>query len=143
MSSPRIPAVKSQLRQLDSEAVGNWHVRRVNVAARRKLKRSHRLYAGRRRSPAAGAGEYLVDQAVSNKEQAIQFLCGNLGLTGVLNIRSSWKRMSGSGKNCYHRRWFWRSDPAHQISVDRHSSISIARLVKPVDWQSEMAKSNW
>ncbi len=143
MSSPRIPAVKSQLRQLDSEGVGNWRVRHVNAAVRRKLKRTHRLYAGRRRSPTAGAGEYLVDQDFSNKEQAIQFLCGNLALTGALNIRLSWKKMSGSGKDCYHRRWFWRSDPAHQISVDRHSSISIARLAKPIDWQSERAKSNW
>ncbi len=50
MSSPRIPAVKSQLRQLDSEACRE-----------------------------------LARQATSV-------------LTGVLNIRSSWKKMSGSGK---------------------------------------------
>ncbi len=143
MSSPRIPAVKSQLRQLDRRRVGNWRVRRVNVAARRKLSVTHRLYAGRRRSPAAGAGEIFVDQAFSNKEQAIQFLCGNLVLTGVLNIRLSWKKMSGSGRDCHYWRWFWRGDPAHQISWIRHSSISIARLVKPVDWQSRWAKSNW
>ena len=31
----------------------------------------------------------FVDQDFSNKEQAIQFLCGTLVLTGVLNIRLS------------------------------------------------------
>ncbi|XPE65640.1 hypothetical protein ACNKHR_21740 [Shigella flexneri] len=83
MSSPRIPAVKSQLRQLDSEACRNWRVRHVNAAVHRKVKRYSPPL--RRKKTFAHCWRWrisLLFRILAIKEQAIQFLCGNLGVNG-------------------------------------------------------------
>ncbi|HEL4539008.1 TPA: PTS sugar transporter subunit IIA [Escherichia coli] len=83
----------------------------------------------------------FVDQSFSNKEQAIQFLCGNLGVNGRTEHpfeleEDVWQReeivTTGVG--------FGVAIPHTKSQWIRHSSISIARLVKPVDWQSEMGE---
>lgn len=77
----------------------------------------------------------------SDEEQAIQFLCGNLGVNGRTERpfeleEDVWQReeivTTGVG--------FGVAIPHTKSQWIRHSSISIARLVKPVDWQSEMGE---
>lgn len=77
----------------------------------------------------------------SDEEQAIQFLCGNLGVNGRTEHpfeleEDVWQReeivTTGVG--------FGVAIPHTKSQWIRHSSISIARLVKPVDWQSEMGE---
>lgn len=83
----------------------------------------------------------FVDQDFSNKEQAIQFLCGNLGVNGRTEHpfeleEDVWQReeivTTGVG--------FGVAIPHTKSQWIRHSSISIARLAKPIDWQSEMGE---
>ena len=71
----------------------------------------------------------------------IQFLCGNLGVNGRTEHpfeleEDVWQReeivTTGVG--------FGVAIPHTKSQWIRHSSISIARLVKPVDWQSEMGE---
>ncbi|HAH5598087.1 hypothetical protein GKF31_20340 [Escherichia coli] len=96
--------------------VGNWRVRHVNAAARRRLKRyspplrrkktfAHLGVNGRTEHP------FELEEDVWQREEIVT--------TGV-----------GFGVAIPHTKSQWI----------RHSSISIARLVKPVDWQSEMGE---
>nr|EGO4588139.1 PTS transporter subunit EIIA [Escherichia coli] len=77
----------------------------------------------------------------SDEEQAIQFLCGNLGVNGRTEHpfeleEDVWQReeivTTGVG--------FGVAIPHTKSQWIRHSSISIARLAKPIDWQSEMGE---
>ena len=83
----------------------------------------------------------FVGESLSNKEQVIQFLCGNLGVNGRTEHpfeleEDIWQREEivttavGFGVAIPHTKSQWI----------RHSSISIARLAHPVDWQSEMGE---
>ncbi|STL87323.1 multiphosphoryl transfer protein 1 [includes phosphoenolpyruvate-protein phosphotransferase;phosphocarrier protein Hp; fructose-like phosphotransferase enzyme IIA component] [Escherichia coli] len=62
---------------------GTGRVRHVNAAVRRKLKRySPPLRRKKTFAHCWPLENIFVDQDFSNKEQAIQFLCGNLGVNG-------------------------------------------------------------
>ncbi|MGU0160966.1 hypothetical protein ACVXHB_14990 [Escherichia coli] len=76
MSSPRIPAVKASFVNWIARRVGNWRVRHVNAAVRRKLKRYSPPL--RRKKMFAHCWRWRISLLIrfSNKEQAIQFLCG-------------------------------------------------------------------
>ena len=142
MSSPRIPAVKSQLRQLDSEACRELARQACECRSAQEIEALLTAFTPEEDvRPLLALENIFVDQAFSNKEQAIQFLCGNLGVNGRTEHpfeleEDVWQReeivTTGVG--------FGVAIPHTKSQWIRHSSISIARLVKPVDWQSEMGE---
>ncbi|MEN1226461.1 hypothetical protein AAIH20_35855, partial [Pseudomonas aeruginosa] len=83
MSSPRIPAVKSQLRQLDSEACRELARQACECRSAQEIEALLTAFAPEEDvRPLLALENIFVDQSFSNKEQAIQFLCGNLGVNG-------------------------------------------------------------
>ncbi|STI47805.1 multiphosphoryl transfer protein 1 [includes phosphoenolpyruvate-protein phosphotransferase;phosphocarrier protein Hp; fructose-like phosphotransferase enzyme IIA component] [Escherichia coli] len=142
MSSPRIPAVKSQLRQLDSEACRELARQACECRSAQEIEALLTAFTPEEDvRPLLALENIFVDQSFSNKEQAIQFLCGNLGVNGRTEHpfeleEDVWQReeivTTGVG--------FGVAIPHTKSQWIRHSSISIARLAKPVDWQSEMGE---
>lgn len=97
MSSPRIPAVKTSFGNWIARRVRNWRVRRASAAARRKLKRySLRLH---RKKTFVRCWRWRISSLIrllAIKSRLFSSCAATLALTGVLSIRSSWKKMSGS-----------------------------------------------
>ncbi|HAW2493684.1 TPA: PTS transporter subunit EIIA [Escherichia coli] len=142
MSSPRIPAVKSQLRQLDSEACRELARQACECRSAQEIEALLTAFTPEEDvRPLLALENIFVDQDFSNKEQAIQFLCGNLGVNGRTEHpfeleEDVWQReeivTTGVG--------FGVAIPHTKSQWIRHSSISIARLAKPIGWQSEMGE---
>ena len=140
MSSPRIPAVKSQLRQLDSRACRELAMQACECRSAQEIEDLLNQFAPQKDvRPLLALENIFVGESLSNKEQVIQFLCGNLGVNGRTEHpfeleEDVWQREEivttavGFGVAIPHTKSQWI----------RHSSISIARLLQPVDWQSEM-----
>lgn len=99
MSSPRIPAVKSQLRQLDSEACRELARQACECRSAQEIEALLTAFAPEEDvRPLLALENIFVDQSFSNKSRRSSSCAVTSVLTGVLNIRSSWKKMSGSGK---------------------------------------------
>ncbi|ELO4938890.1 phosphoenolpyruvate--protein phosphotransferase [Escherichia coli] len=141
-NNPRIPAVKSQLRQLDSEACRELARQACECRSAQEIEALLTAFTPEEDvRPLLALENIFVDQDFSNKEQAIQFLCGNLGVNGRTEHpfeleEDVWQReeivTTGVG--------FGVAIPHTKSQWIRHSSISIARLAKPIDWQSEMGE---
>ena len=82
-----------------------------------------------------------MDEPLASREQVLQFLCGNLAIHGrtenPLELEEDlWQREEivttavGFGVAIPHTKSQWI----------RHSSISIARLGRPIDWESDMGE---
>ncbi|MFP1462625.1 PTS sugar transporter subunit IIA [Escherichia coli] len=68
-------------------------------------------------------------------------MCGNLGVNGRTEHPFELEEDVGSGKRLSPlASGFGVAIPHTKSQWIRHSSISIARLAKPVDWQSEMGE---
>lgn len=142
MSSPRIPAVKSQLRQLDSHACRELAMQACERRSAQEIEDLLNQFAPQKDvRPLLALENIFVGEPLTNKEQVIQFLCGNLGVNGRTEHpfeleEDVWQREEivttavGFGVAIPHTKSQWI----------RHSSISIARLLQPVDWQSEMGE---
>lgn len=142
MSSPRIPGVKSQLRQMDSQACRALAARACECRSAEEIETLLNQFAPQKDvRPLLALENIFVGESLSNKEQVIQFLCGNLGVNGRTEHpfeleEDVWQREEiittavGFGVAIPHTKSQWI----------RHSSISIARLARPVDWQSEMGE---
>jgi fructose-specific PTS system IIA-like component len=142
MSSPRIPAVKSQLRQLDSHACRELAMQACERRSAQEIEDLLNQFAPQKDvRPLLALENIFVGEPLTNKEQVIQFLCGNLGVNGRTEHpfeleEDVWQREEivttavGYGVAIPHTKSQWI----------RHSSISIARLLQPVDWQSEMGE---
>ncbi|QLN88671.1 phosphoenolpyruvate--protein phosphotransferase [Citrobacter freundii] len=142
MSSPRIPAVKSQLRQLDGQACRELALQACECRSAQEIEDLLNQFAPQKDvRPLLALENIFVGESLSNKEQVIQFLCGNLGVNGRTEHpfeleEDVWQREEivttavGFGVAIPHTKSQWI----------RHSSISIARLAQPVDWQSEMGE---
>ncbi|MDE9718972.1 phosphoenolpyruvate--protein phosphotransferase [Citrobacter cronae] len=140
MSSPRIPAVKSQLRQLDCQACRELAMQACECRSAQEIEDLLNQFAPQKEvRPLLALENIFVGEPLTNKEQAIQFLCGNLGVNGRTEHpfeleEDVWQREEivttavGFGVAIPHTKSQWIS----------HSSISIARLAQPIDWQSEM-----
>ncbi len=140
MSSPRIPAVKSQLRHLDSQACRALANQACECRSAQEIEALLNQFTPEKEvRPLLALENIFVGEPLSNKEQVIQFLCGNLGVNGRTEHpfeleEDVWQREEivttavGFGVAIPHTKSQWI----------RHSSISIARLAQPVDWQSEM-----
>jgi len=142
MSSPRIPAVKSQLRQLDSEACLMLAREACECRSAQEIETLLNQFVPERDvRPLLALENIFVGESFANKEQVIQFLCGNLGVNGRTEHpfeleEDVWQReeivTTGVG--------FGVAIPHTKSQWIRHSSISIVRLAQPIDWQSEMGE---
>lgn len=142
MSSPRIPGVKSQLRQMDSQACRALAAQACECRSAEEIETLLNQFAPQKDvRPLLALENIFVGESLINKEQVIQFLCGNLGVNGRTEHpfeleEDVWQREEivttavGFGVAIPHTKSQWI----------RHSSISIARLARPVDWQSEMGE---
>ncbi|WP_312949744.1 phosphoenolpyruvate--protein phosphotransferase [Superficieibacter sp.] len=142
MSGPRIPAVKSLLRQLDSEACRALAEKACECRSADEIETLLQDFTPQEDARPLLALENIcfVDN-LSRKEQVIQFLCGNLEVNGrtdrpVELEEDIWQReeivTTGVG--------FGVAIPHTKSPWIRHSSISIARLPAPIDWESEMGE---
>nr|VUD24779.1 phosphoenolpyruvate-protein phosphotransferase [Salmonella sp. NCTC 7297] len=79
MSSPRIPAVKSQLRHLDSQACRALASQACECRSAQEIEALLNQFAPEKEvRPLLALENIFVGEPLSNKEQVIQFLCGNL-----------------------------------------------------------------
>lgn len=140
MSSPRIPAVKSQLSQLDSQECRELAWKACECRSAEEIETLLTQFAPAKEvRPLLALENIFVGESFTNKEQVIQFLCGNLSVNGRTDHpfeleEDVWQREEivttgvGFGVAIPHTKSQWIS----------HSSISIARLAHEIDWQSEM-----
>lgn len=140
MSSPRIPGIKSQLRQLDSQACRKLARQACECRSAQDIETLLTQFTPEKVvRPLLALENIFVDETFANKEQVIQFLCGNLSVNGRTEHpfeleEDVWLReeivTTGVG--------FGVAIPHTKSQWIRHSSISIVHLTQPIDWQSEM-----
>lgn len=134
--------MKSQLRQLDSDACRALAQAACECRSAQEIETLLNQFTPEKdQRPLLALENIFVGKALANKEQVIQFLCGNLGVNGRTEHpfeleEDVWQREEivttavGFGVAIPHTKSQWIT----------HSSISIARLAQPIDWQSEMGE---
>jgi multiphosphoryl transfer protein len=142
MSGPRIPAVKSQLRQLDSAACRALADKACDCRSPEEIETLLRAFTPQEDArPLLAVENILFVDKPYRKEQIIQLLCGNLAVNGrtahPLELEEDiWQReeivTTGVG--------FGVAIPHTKSAWIRHSSISLARLPAQTDWESEMGE---
>lgn len=142
MSGPRIPAVKSLLRQLNSDACRELADKACECRSAEEIEILLREFTPLEEArPLLALENILFTDKPYRKEQIIQLLCGNLAVNGrtehPLELEEDiWQReeivTTGVG--------FGVAIPHTKSAWIRHSSISIARLPALTDWQSEMGE---
>ncbi|HGW3639331.1 TPA: phosphoenolpyruvate--protein phosphotransferase [Citrobacter koseri] len=142
MSSPRIPGVKSQLRQMDSQACRALAAQACECRSAEEIETLLNQFAPQKDvRPLLALENIFVGESLSNKEQVIQFLCGNLGVNGRTEHPFELEEDVGQREEIVTTAvGFGVAIPHTKSQWIRHSSISIARLARPVDWQSEMGE---
>lgn len=142
MSGPRIPPVKTQLRQLESHACQELADNACECRSAEEIEALLTEFTPQEPArPLLALENIVVNEPLTSKEQVLQFLCGNLAIQGrtenPLELEEDlWQREEivttavGFGVAIPHTKSAWI----------RHSSISIARLEKPIDWESDMGK---
>lgn len=140
MSGPRIPPVKAQLRQLESGACQALADSACECRSAEEIETLLAEFTPQEPArPLLALENIVVNEPLASKEQVLQFLCGNLAIQGrtenPLELEEDlWQREEivttavGFGVAIPHTKSQWI----------RHSSISIARLEKPIDWESDM-----
>ena len=142
MSGPRIPSIKSLLRQLDSRACRELADKACDCRSAEEIEKLLLEFVPQEETrPLLALENILFIDSPLRKEQIIQLLCGNLAITGrtdnPLELEEDiWQReeivTTGVG--------FGVAIPHTKSAWVRHSSISIARLPAQIDWQSEMGE---
>ncbi|MGU3521931.1 phosphoenolpyruvate--protein phosphotransferase [Enterobacteriaceae bacterium C23F] len=142
MSGPRIPAIKSLLRQLNSDACRELADKACECRSAEEIETLLREFTPLEEArPLLALENILFTDKPYRKEQIIQLLCGNLAVNGrtehPLELEEDiWQReeivTTGVG--------FGVAIPHTKSAWIRHSSISIARLPALTDWQSEMGE---
>lgn len=140
MSGSRIPAIKSQLRQLDSQHCRMLAQRACECRSADDIEMLlNDVTPQEEARPLLALENILFVDKAYRKEQVIQLLCGNLAVNGrtghpLALEEDIWQReeivTTGVG--------FGVAIPHTKSAWIRHSSISIARLPQAIDWQSEM-----
>lgn len=140
MSGPRIPAIKALLRNLDSQACQTLAEQACECRSAAEIETLLTDFAPEEPTrPLLALENIVMHEPLSSREQVLQFLCGNLAINGrtdhPLELEEDlWQREEivttavGFGVAIPHTKSQWI----------RHSSISIAHLEKPIDWESEM-----
>lgn len=140
MSGPRIPAVKTQLRQLDMAACRALADKACDSRSAEEIEALLADFTPEAPPrPLLALETIVVNEPLTSKEQVLQFLCGNLAIHGrtenPLELEEDlWQREEivttavGFGVAIPHTKSQWI----------RHSSISIARLDKAIDWESDL-----
>lgn len=139
MSGSRIPAFKSQLRQLDSRLCRELAEKACECRSPEEIETLLLGFAPETPPrPLLALETIVMGEPLASKEEVIPFLCGNLAIHGRTENPQEleddlWQREEivttavGFGVAIPHTKSQWI----------RHSSISIARLPQPIDWESE------
>ena len=142
MSGPRIPAVKAQLRHLESSACRALADKACECRSAEEIETLLTEFTPQEPArPLLALENIVMDEPLASREQVLQFLCGNLAIHGrtenPLELEEDlWQREEivttavGFGVAIPHTKSQWI----------RHSSISIARLGRPIDWESDMGE---
>lgn len=142
MSGPRIPAVKAQLRHLESSACRALADKACECRSAEEIETLLTEFTPQEPArPLLALENIAMDEPLASREQVLQFLCGNLAIHGrtenPLELEEDlWQREEivttavGFGVAIPHTKSQWI----------RHSSISIARLARPIDWESDMGE---
>ncbi|RBP11695.1 phosphoenolpyruvate--protein phosphotransferase [Pseudocitrobacter faecalis] len=140
MSGPRIPAIKSALRKLNRAECSELASQACECRSSEEIEGLLDAFSPPDEvKPLLALENICFNEALTSKEQVIQYLCGNLAVNGrtehALELEEDiWQREDivttavGFGVAIPHTKSQWI----------RHSSISIARLPRPIDWRSEM-----
>lgn len=142
MSGGRIPAVKELLGQLPLEVCQTLAQQACECRNTAEIEALlDQLVLPAEQKELLAIENIIIPAELTNKEQVIQYLCGNLYINGRTNHPQEleediWQRedivTTGVG--------FGFAIPHTKSSQVKHSSISIARLPQPIDWQSEMGE---
>nr|WP_318382800.1 phosphoenolpyruvate--protein phosphotransferase [uncultured Enterobacter sp.] len=142
MSGPRIPPIKSQLRKLDGKVCQSLAARACECRSADDIERLlDGMVVQEAARPLLSLETICVGENLTSREQVIQYLCGNLALHGRTDAPQAleediWQReeivTTAVG--------FGVAIPHTKSASVRHSSISIARLPRPVDWGSDMGE---
>lgn len=142
MSGPRIPAIKSALRKLNSADCRKLASQACECRSSEDIEVLLDTFSPPDEvRPLLALENISFNEELVSKEQVIQYLCGNLAVNGrtdhALELEEDiWQREDivttavGFGVAIPHTKSQWI----------RHSSISIARLPRPIDWRSEMGE---
>ncbi len=142
MSGARIPAIKELARKLSAEECVALATRACECKSANDIEALLDTQAiPAEQKPLLALENIIVPAHLTNKEQVIQYLCGNLAIQDRTDHPTEleedvWQRedivTTGVG--------FGFAIPHTKSTHIKHSSISIARLEKVIDWQSEMGE---
>lgn len=142
MSSAQIPAAKTLLRQLDLSSCRVLAAEVCECRSGEKIEKQLDAFVLPQQSkPLLAVENIIIPAPFTRKEQVIQFLCGNLAVQGRTSHPQEleediWQReeivTTAVG--------FGVAIPHTKSTHIQHSSISIARLPQPIDWESDMGE---
>ncbi|RJT23916.1 phosphoenolpyruvate--protein phosphotransferase [Buttiauxella izardii] len=142
MSSTRIPAAKTLLRQLDLSACKALATQICECRSGEQIEQQlDQFILPQQSKPLLARENIIIPAPFSRKEQVIQYLCGNLAVQGRTNNPQEleediWQReeivTTAVG--------FGVAIPHTKSTHIQHSSISIARLPQAIDWESDMGE---
>lgn len=142
MSSTRIPAAKTLLRQLDLTACKALATQICECRSGEQIEQQlDQFILPQQSKPLLARENIIIPAPFSRKEQVIQYLCGNLAVQGRTNNPQEleediWQReeivTTAVG--------FGVAIPHTKSTHIQHSSISIARLPQAIDWESDMGE---
>ncbi|WP_413733985.1 phosphoenolpyruvate--protein phosphotransferase [Sodalis sp. RH21] len=142
MSGVQIPAIKEIIRQLSAADCRQLAAQACDCRSPREIEQLLDAFVlPAQQRPVLAVENILLPAELDNKEQVIQYLCGNLALHGrtdrPLELEEEiWQReelaTTGIG--------FGFAIPHAKSATIKHAAISVARLTRPIDWQSEMGE---
>ncbi|WMY73316.1 phosphoenolpyruvate--protein phosphotransferase [Buttiauxella selenatireducens] len=142
MSSTRIPAAKALLRQLDSAACRKLAAQICECRSGEQIEQQLDAFAlPQHHKPLLALENIIIPAAFTRKEQVIQYLCGNLAIQGrTHNPQELEEDIWAREEIVTTAVGFGVAIPHTKSQHIQHSSISIARLPQPIDWESEMGE---
>jgi fructose-specific PTS system IIA-like component len=142
MSSTRIPAAKTLLRQLDLSACQELATEICECRSGEQIEQQLDAFILPQQSkPLLALENIIIPAPFSRKEQVIQYLCGNLAVQGrTTNPQELEEDIWQREEIVTTAVGFGVAIPHTKSTHIQHSSISIARLPQPIDWESDMGE---
>lgn len=142
MSSTRIPAAKTLLRQLDLSACQELATQICECRSGEQIEQKLDVFIlPQQNKPLLALENIIIPAPFSRKEQVIQYLCGNLAVHGrTTNPQELEEDIWQREEIVTTAVGFGVAIPHTKSPHIQHSSISIARLPQPIDWESDMGE---
>lgn len=139
MSTPAILATKARLANMNYQQCRALFLRACQCATRREIETMlDKTQLDTNDKPIIASECIFLDAEYASKEEAIQALVGNLGITGRTNNSHAlendiWAREAVFSTDL----GFGFAIPHTKSEHLQHSTISMARLAKPIHWQGD------